>query len=72
LLVGRQLSEGVKNDLVAKYPPRNGRPMELEAGEFEAICTAFLTLSAIEQVNCEADRLNRSQQTSLLGSLIAQ
>ena len=44
----------------------------METEEFNDICTAFLTLSAIEQVNCDADRRNRTQLTSLLGSLIAE
>jgi hypothetical protein len=62
----------VKKGLVAKSPPRVGRPIEMEPEEFKDICTAFLTLSAIEQVNCDADRRNRTQLTSLLGSLIAE
>jgi hypothetical protein len=62
----------VSKGLVAKSPPRLGRPIEIEPEEFKDICTAFLTLSAIEQVNCDADRLNRTQLTSLLGSLIAE
>jgi hypothetical protein len=61
----------VRNGLVARSPPRVGRPTEMEAGEFNDICTAFLTLSAIEEVNCDADRCNHSQLTSLLGSLIS-
>ena len=62
----------MRNGLVAKSPPRVGRPIDMETEEFNDICTAFLTLSAIEQVNCDADRRNRTQLTSFLGSFITE
>jgi hypothetical protein len=70
LVSGHQLSSGVRENRVGKSPPRPGRPSEIPDDDFKGLCALFWTVAAIEQANSDPQRLNRVEETSLLGTIV--
>ena len=70
LISGREITEGVNNGLAGKSTPRKGRPTLISSDDTSDIASLVLTASAIDQANCEPNRLSRTQLTSVVGEIV--
>lgn len=72
VLSGRQLKNCVKQNRVAKLPPRVGKPSEIPDEEFNTLCDAFSSMGAINQNNVGEKQLDRPAETNLLDEIVKE
>lgn len=70
LLSGREVVEGVSRGLAGKSPPRKGRPTLVSSDDTNDLAALVFSASAIEQANCSANRLSRTELASLVGDIV--
>ena len=70
MLSGREIKEGVKNGLAGKYPPKRGRASIICEEDTKNIAALVYSSSVIEQANCQANRLSRSELQSVVGNIV--
>ena len=70
MISGREIEEGVKNGLAGMYPPKRGRPTIISDEDTKNIAALVYSSSVIEQANCEASRLSRSELQSMVGEIV--
>ena len=61
LLSGNEIKQCVKENRVGESPKRKGPKTRIPRDEEEAIFTAVYTYSALQQINCDPNTLNRPQ-----------
>ena len=67
---GSQLISGVKDGRINESPPRAGRPSEIPPEDFKDLTELFYTICAVEQANADPNRLNRTEEITLLGIIM--
>jgi hypothetical protein len=67
---GSQLISGVKSGRINESPPRPGRPSEIPPEDFKDLTELFYTMCAVEQANADPNRLNQTEEISLLGIIV--
>jgi hypothetical protein len=67
---GRQILDACKNDRAGKSPPRRGFPSILPDADLQDLAMLCFSLSAIEQTNCAAQRLDNQGLISLVGKIV--
>ena len=70
MVSGREIKEGVKKGLAGKYPPKRGRASIISEEDTKNIAALVYSSTAIEQANCQANRLSRSELQSVVGSIV--
>ena len=67
---GRQIHDAFKENRTGKSPPRRGCPSTLPEADLKDLAMLCYSLSAIEQANCAAERLDNQGLISLLGKIV--
>jgi hypothetical protein len=67
---GRQIADAFKKGRAGKSPPRHGAPSLLPEEDVKDLVMLCFLLSAIEQANCDVERLDSPGLISLVGKII--
>ena len=68
---GRQIADGVRAGIIGSKPKnRKGRKAQTPEDDISDLFNLLFSANTIDQVNCSAQRMNRSQQMSAIGSIL--
>lgn len=70
IISGDELKAAHKKQCAGKSPPRQGPRTRIPHEEFLDLCQLVFSCTSIEQANCSAIRLDRSDLTAAIGEII--